>query len=156
MKDENETYSTSTAFLLWLACVFGLCGIHRFYLGRPLTGVLYLLTFGLFGVGQFIDLIKMKDMVLLENTKNRLLPAPPAMKLLAAPKVPPAELMRMKLLDAARRHGGMISVSQGVMATGKSFKQVESALDEMAVSGFVDIDNDPQSGAVVYTFAEMG
>src|SRR5210317_410274 len=37
--------------LAWLLLTFlGVFGIHRFYLGKWLTGLLYLLTFGLFGL----------------------------------------------------------------------------------------------------------
>lgn len=44
-----------TAFLL---CLFlGGFGAHKFYEGKIGMGVLYLLTFGLFGIGWFIDLI---------------------------------------------------------------------------------------------------
>lgn len=43
----------------WLAlalCLFGgWLGIHRFYVGKIGTGILYLCTFGLFGIGWFID-----------------------------------------------------------------------------------------------------
>ena len=163
--NENKPYSSGTAFLLWLSCFLGFCGIHRFYLGRPISGTIYLLTFGLLGVGQFIDLFLMRGMVREENYKA-LPPAPQMYQLPPAPPPPrpaavhvpggnPDEMMRMVLVGAARRSGGMLSVSQGVMATGRSFKDVEKALDEMAVSGYVDIDNDPQSGAVVYTFPQF-
>lgn len=41
-----------------LLCFFlGWLGIHRFYEGKILTGLLWMFTFGLFGIGEFIDFI---------------------------------------------------------------------------------------------------
>lgn len=56
-------YSNGMAYLLWLLCFVGFCGIHRFYLGRPLTALLWLFTGGLFLIGQFIDLLLIPGMV---------------------------------------------------------------------------------------------
>ena len=40
-------------------CLFlGWLGVHKFYAGQTGKGVLYLLTFGLFGIGWIIDTIK--------------------------------------------------------------------------------------------------
>lgn len=40
----------------WLLLTFvGVLGVHRFYLGKWITGILYLLTVGLFGVGVLYD-----------------------------------------------------------------------------------------------------
>ena len=51
------------AYLLWLLTLLGFCGIHRFYLGKPLTGLLWFFTGGLCLVGQIIDLFLIPGMV---------------------------------------------------------------------------------------------
>ena len=42
----------------WLSFFFGYLGIHRYYVGKVGTGILYNVTFGLFGIGSLVDFIK--------------------------------------------------------------------------------------------------
>jgi len=50
-------------FILWLLGFVGLCGLHRFYCRRYWTGFLWLLTLGLLGIGQLIDLFLLPSML---------------------------------------------------------------------------------------------
>lgn len=63
--------SGPAAFVLWLCCLIGLCGLHRFYLGRFWTGLLWLFTFGLLGIGQLIDLFLLPSMLRQSNLERR-------------------------------------------------------------------------------------
>ena len=54
--EKNDTHSLLMGYLLW---IFGFLGAHRFYYGRPISGTIYFFTFGLLGIGWFIDLFLM-------------------------------------------------------------------------------------------------
>ncbi|PIE57667.1 MAG: hypothetical protein CSA33_07425 [Desulfobulbus propionicus] len=52
----------------WLLLTFlGLFGIHRMYMGKWVSGILYLFTFGLFGVGYLYDLWTLNDQITVIN-----------------------------------------------------------------------------------------
>jgi len=61
--------SKGVAYLLWLLGIFGWLGLHRFYLSKWGTGILWILTFGLFGIGSFIDLFTLGSKVEMYNAK---------------------------------------------------------------------------------------
>jgi len=50
--------------LAWVLLTFlGLLGIHRFYMGKWITGILYLLTGGLLGIGYLYDLWTLNEQI---------------------------------------------------------------------------------------------
>jgi TM2 domain-containing membrane protein YozV len=50
------SHSLLMGYLLW---IFGFMGAHRFYYGRPVSGVIYFCTLGLFFIGWIVDLFLM-------------------------------------------------------------------------------------------------
>ncbi|MFT5587004.1 MAG: TM2 domain-containing membrane protein YozV [Cognaticolwellia sp.] len=54
---------TPTAYILWVASWFGIAGLHRLYLGRIGSGLIWLFTGGLCGIGTIVDAFLMPGMV---------------------------------------------------------------------------------------------
>jgi len=151
------------AYILWAACIFGVCGLQRLYAGKIGTGLLYLFTIGLFGFGQFIDLFLIPGMIrdhnnrlLVEGMEARALAAAGVAGALTGRRAPrTSEEFQVALVQVAERQGGRLTVAEGVSATGRSFKDVKKQLDEMAVNGFIELDSDDQ-GQLFYRFPGLG
>ncbi|MBW4618958.1 MAG: NINE protein [Cyanosarcina radialis HA8281-LM2] len=161
--EAQSTNNVGTSYLLWLACLLQIHGLHRFYNKQYVTGVLWLFTFGLFWMGQFADLFLMSRMVEDHNQKMRAklglsplaIPLPPdgAIAMTARPLT--ADELMVKLVKAAAKRGGKISVTQAVMDTGVSFAEVEATLKQMVKSRYVEVDNHPETGVIIYDFIEL-
>ena len=146
------------AYMLWAASFVGICGLQRLYVGKVGTGLLYLFTFGLVGIGQLVDLFLIPGMV--QDANNRALLAGITPGLLAAggaaalpgKRLPrTTEEMQVALVQAAEKHGGRLTIAEAVAETGRGFSEVKKQLDEMAVNGFVDLDSDDE-GRTFYRF----
>ncbi|NHJ33285.1 MAG: NINE protein [Asgard group archaeon] len=58
MAEVYQQVSEKSRLVALLLCFFlGYLGIHRFYAGKNGSGVLYLCTYGLLGIGVLVDLI---------------------------------------------------------------------------------------------------
>ena len=69
--DNKYTPGRYSYTLSWLLLTFlGIFGVHRFYLGRILTGLLWLCTGGLLTLGYLYDLWNLNSMVSEANKKS--------------------------------------------------------------------------------------
>lgn len=55
----HNTHLKTFGYLLW---IFGFTGAHRFYYGRQITGTIWFLTFGVFGIGWLVDFFLIPSM----------------------------------------------------------------------------------------------
>lgn len=55
--------SVGAAYGLWALCLVGVAGLHRFYAGKPVTGILWLVTWGFLGLGSLFDLLLIPGMI---------------------------------------------------------------------------------------------
>jgi TM2 domain-containing membrane protein YozV len=67
----SNTHSKVIGYILW---IFGFTGAHRFYFGKPITGTIWLFTFGLLGIGWLIDVFLIPGMD--RNADRRFTPGP--------------------------------------------------------------------------------
>lgn len=68
----SEQKSKAIAYLLWFFGGFGTLGLHRFYLGRIGTGIGWIFTWGVLGMGALYDLFALSGMVDDQNYMNQL------------------------------------------------------------------------------------
>lgn len=146
-KDLNMAYAL--AILGWVTPA---AGLHRFYLNQPILGVLYLLTWGLLGIGTLVDLIRMQKMV---NAENRRLMPPPG----APAGLLPAELDRLPpeqvILRVAHAHDGAVTVAMVALHSPLSMARAERELERLRAAGHCVVDVNEQ-GAKIYTFPGFG
>lgn len=136
----DERRNLGVSYLLWALGLAGVCGLQRFYNRKPYSGTLYLLTFGLCGLGQLVDLWLMPEMVEQAN----------ALPLLQAT---PLSLER-QLLELARRSGDAgFTLNDALLAlerdSGVDSDAVRAEIQHLLEGHLLDVGNDSR-GRVVY------
>lgn len=61
---------SSVAYLLGALCLIGIAGMNRIYLGKYVTGIIWFLTWGLFGLGLLYDVFTTGGQTLEVNESN--------------------------------------------------------------------------------------
>jgi hypothetical protein len=131
---------------LWCLSLIGICGIHRVYNRKPFTGVLWLVTFGLCGIGQLVDLLLIPGQV---EASNRQLG--PGAASAATVSATPIDRQLLRLARARGERGFTINdalleldLPPHVDSTG-----VNQEIEKLLGAHLLDVGND-ERGRVVY------
>jgi len=149
--------SLSLSYVLCALGLFGVAGLHRFYLGKPVTGLLWLLTGGLAGLGTIYDLITLEHQVDRANGATMLTPPPYPDRPLqlaghARPNVWDTHVdLEQRVLICARNHHGRVTAPLVAAECSVSIARAEEALAAIVSHGHAEADV-TDDGVVVYDF----
>jgi len=151
----HERRSVGLAYLLWAMAFLaiplglpGLHGLHRFYCSKPRSGALWLVSFGLLGIGQLIDLFLIPGMV--EKANQDLLLQQPR----AQPDLPVLPSLEKQLLQLARqRTPGGFTLNDALLEVnllpGQSSASITKEIQRLLEADLLHVGND-ERGRVVY------
>ena len=150
-------FSLGIAYLLWALGGFGTLGLHRFYLRKPGTGVLWLLTGGVLWIGAVVDLFRLPRLVdeanVLARHRAELAAPRPAT---FAPSTQPQESLEQAILRVAKENGGLVSPSAVATSGNWTLDETKSYLDGMVDKGHAEL-RPTRSGtpSVVYVIPDF-
>jgi hypothetical protein len=120
-------------------------------------------TFGLFGIGQLVDLALIPGMVEDKNLKYRMLHGANQTNQVTQQVVvnvadviaPTANTQTSKseiqiILQLAKDNGGSVSIADCVIATGNSVGEIKKTLGMLCAQEIMAIDNHHETGSIIY------
>ncbi|MDR1420756.1 MAG: TM2 domain-containing protein [Treponema sp.] len=157
-------YNVGVAYLLWFLSGFGALGLHRYYLGKIPTGVLWTCTFGLFGVGSIYDFFTLSGQVREANIRNAIYGnmngrgygrqnwryAGDGQARVIGKK----ESVERIILKLAKEKGGILSAADVALEADIPLEEAKRDLDAMVSKGFAEL-RVRKSGTLVYTIPEL-
>lgn len=157
-------YNVAIAYLLWLCSGFGALGFHRFYLGKIGTGILWLCTGGLFGIGCVYDAVTLTRQVQDANVRFEVearvrgeLGYDEAYGRAGYGSARPSarsEDPEKTVLRVARANGGFVTPGEAALEGDMTVDEARKLLEKMATKGDAEM-RVRSSGVVVYFFPEF-
>jgi hypothetical protein len=147
-RESAERRSLGVSYLLWCLALVGVCGLQRFYNRKPLTGLLWLFSFGLCGLGQLVDLLLIPSLV--EHANQPLLLA----EALAQREREEGPTLERQLLLLARRAGPQGFTLNDALVELELPRSINSTwvsaeIERLLHAQLLDVGNDSR-GRVVY------
>ncbi|WP_455381771.1 TM2 domain-containing protein [Salinispira pacifica] len=156
--EDNPLKSLGMAYLFWFASWFGIAGLQRFYLGKVGSGILYLLTWGFFGLGTIYDMFTLPRQVREAQLYDRL---NAALEYDAMKRVGPAseagqhhETVEHLILRVAKKNGGVATPAEVALEGNIDTDQAKEYLEKLLSKGIAEI-RVRKSGQLVYVLPDF-
>ena len=154
-------YNVAIAYLLWLCSGCGALGFHRFNLGKVGTGIVWMLSGGLFGIGCLYDAVTLSRQVQEANVRYAVeahvrgeLGYAYGAADGAASRAAKSEDPEKTILRVARANGGFVTPGEAALEGDMSIDEARKLLEKMAAKGNAEM-RVRSSGVVVYFFPEF-
>jgi len=163
-------YNTFIAYLLWFVSGFGWLGLHRHYLGKHATGLLWLFTGGLGSIGLWYDFFTLPNQVREANIRNAIMDetirrnfdtrytsgsqqirnVDDGVTRVVREKEP----VERVILKLAKENKGILTASELALSASIPVEEARNNLDAMVNKGFAEL-RVRQSGALVYAIPDL-
>jgi TM2 domain-containing membrane protein YozV len=155
-------YSVGIAYLLWFLSGFGVLGFHRFYLGKIPTGILWMCTVGLCGIGSIYDFFTLPGQVreanirdaLYKDMMNRSHGRPGWRYADDARIINKKDSAERIILRLAKEKKGILTATEVALEADIPIEEAKRDLDTLVSKGFAEL-RVRKSGTLVYTIPEL-
>jgi len=143
----QERRSVGLTYLFWAMGLFGLNGLHRFYCRKPVSGGIWLMSLGLVGIGQMVDLFLIPGMV--EEANRPLLQR--GLDTANDAAMPSLERQLLRLARTSGHAGFSLNdaLIELELPAGAGSAVVRSEIERLLTEHLLDVGNDDR-GRVVY------
>ncbi|MEB3304072.1 MAG: NINE protein [Cyanobacteriota bacterium] len=140
----EEPRSLALSYGLWCLSLVGICGIHRIYNRKPVSGLVWLFTFGLCGIGQLVDLLLIPGMV--EGVNRQLTPTTDS-----GGGLPPVDRQLLKLARQSGDRGFTLNDALIELELPHQFNSaaLQAEINTLLEMHLLDVGNDDR-GRVIY------
>ncbi|MCX7656122.1 MAG: TM2 domain-containing protein [Treponemataceae bacterium] len=160
-------YNLFIAYLLWFMSGFGALGLHRFYLGKIPTGLLWMCTGGLGMIGAIYDFFTLPAQVAEANMRRALQEEHGTYREIrgeiprnwryaedAEARIVKKESLERIILRVAKANRGLVTASEVALEGDIPLEEAKAALEKLVDKGFAEL-RVKNNGNLVYAFPDL-
>jgi hypothetical protein len=152
-------YSIGLAYFLWFIGGFGALGLHRFYLGKFGTGLIWLFTGGLSMIGSIYDFFTLPMQVRELNLESRYRRAldydgPRYQSSSHIPWEQRKDSAERIILRTAKKNNGVATPAEVALEGDISLEDAKQQLEQLVSNGYAEV-RVTKKGTIVYIFQDF-